>query len=132
MGYVKVPLSMEPGDLFCDTLAFAFRALPSDKRVKVVEPGFRNSRVFAQKGLFVVPTNLDGKAIYEMFDRNSTIITIPDAIREEARSYLSRIGFDEFHLMPDLGSVCTDINNRASTIVPTNPPEPTVMPFPIY
>lgn len=78
-----------------------------------VKPNFRNPRIFAQQGLFIVPSVLDETLIMKGFNEQFDVINIPDDLREEALEYLSGIGFDEFHLMPDLASVCFEINFKA-------------------
>lgn len=113
----------QPGDSFCTVLEKAFNILVEQYKyaINIVEPSFRTSRIFAQQGLFVIPSVLEKDSILDMFNKNSDIIIIPDSVREEAKKYLAKIGFDEAHLMQDLASVCFDINNQVDALEPITP-----------
>lgn len=79
----------------------------------MIEPNLTNSRMLAQQGLFVFPDVLEKQPIMDFFASEATVIVIPDILRKEALEYLSKMGFDEFHLMPDLASICSEANNQA-------------------
>lgn len=100
---------------FTSRLEKAFEGIKSKKTVIVLDPDYQNNRMLAQKGLFVLPSTVEEKSVYEAFDEVSEIITINDSIRDEALKYLECIGIDEYHLMPDLGSVCYEINFQFSS-----------------
>lgn len=103
-----------PDDSFCAILGSAFETLkqqPGDP-IYIVKPSFRTSRIFAQQGLFVVPSILEKDRILNTFKKKARVIVIPEDIRKKAKKYLEKIGFDEAHLMQDLASVCSDLNSR--------------------
>jgi len=95
---------------FTSTLEEAFKEIESKKTVVVLDPNYQNNRVLMQRGLFVLPSTVEEKNILAKFDEVSEVITIDDSLRERALAYLECMGIDEYHLMPDLGSVCGEIN----------------------
>lgn len=122
----------QPGDTFCTVLNKAFNVLVQQYKyaINAIEPSFRTPRIFAQQGLFVVPSVLKKENIVELFsDDRTEVIFIPDSVREDAKKYLERIGFDEAHLMQDLASVCYDINNKVGKLKPMTPQEMSTVPL---
>lgn len=105
-------IEIEPDRSFSDTLRDIFKGPTGIKNINVIEPNLTNSRMLAQQGLFVFPDVLEKQPIMDFFASEATVIVIPDTLRKEALEYLSKMGFDEFHLMPDLASICSEANNQ--------------------
>lgn len=91
-----------------DTLLFK----SSSHRAIIVEPNYSSKRMFAQQGLFIMPIVLSENAINNLYDEMDTRIAIKKEARKDILHFLKVNGFDEFRLMPDLGSACLEINNK--------------------
>ncbi len=97
---------------YCDILNSEFSKLKNKNGIHIVKPNYRNQRMLMQQGLFVVPTKVSEKSIEDRIYKNSEVLIINEKIRDEALIYLGKLGYDEFHLMPDLDSICSEINHR--------------------
>lgn len=100
---------------YCDILKSEFEKLKKKSAVYIVKPNYRNQRMLMQQGLFVVPTKAAKNSIIDTIYKNAEVLVIGDEIRDAALSYLEKLGYDEFHLMPDLVSVCSEINHKVSS-----------------
>ena len=81
-------------------------------RLVFVVPKMGNIRIFVQQGLFLLPTNLDEKEYIKQLDKNLQVIAIHKDLRKELLVYLETIGYDTYHLMPDLSNICATIIQR--------------------
>lgn len=97
---------------YCDILNREFKKLSKKTGIYTVKPNYRNQRMLVQQGLFVVPSKLTKESVENRIAKKSQIIIIDDAIRAKALLYLEKLGYDEFHLMPDLDNICNEINHR--------------------
>lgn len=77
----------------------------------VISPNYKNSRVLMQQGLFLVPKELNEDEIYNMFDNYADCYEILDYLRDELLQLLDKLGYNEFRLMPDLETLCFEINS---------------------
>lgn len=96
---------------FSMELKHQFGELKKESGIITIRPKYRNSRMLMQQGLFVVPTKVNEKSIIKKFEDKAESIIIDKSIRDEALEYLDKLGFNEFHLMPDLDSLCYEINH---------------------
>ena len=81
-------------------------------KIVTIQPNIGNSRLLMQQGLFVFPLILDKDYINKEINENSLIIEIDKSVREEALGLLDKLGYNEYRLMPDLVSVCKEINSK--------------------
>lgn len=81
----------------------------SDKQLLFVEPSVVAYRILAQQGLFMVPYLLDRERFKQLIMRHSELLLIPVRLRNELRNYLKSVGYDMYHLMPDIESACKEI-----------------------
>lgn len=95
---------------FANRIKHIFSLLAEDGKTVILEPNYGNERVFAQQGLFLIPPFVEKKNIDEIYENMPYKIVLDKAASEEILKYLSKNGFDEFHLMPDLSSTCFEIN----------------------
>ena len=65
-----------------------------------------------QQGLFVIPQNLSDESIYKRFETNTIKLIINEKIRDESLRYLDKLGYNEYRLMPDINSLCYEINKK--------------------
>ncbi len=77
-----------------------------------IDPNQSNQRLVMQQGLFLFPYVLNKNAHINLLNKNTNIIKIPKALREELQSYLDTIGINSYRLMPDLSSVCQAIERK--------------------
>lgn len=77
-----------------------------------LSPNYKNNRVLMQQGLFLMPKDLEEEDIYSMYDSEMDVYEIDESIREETLKYLDSVGYNEFKLMPDLSSLCYEINHK--------------------
>lgn len=96
---------------FADRIRHNYSFLIRGCATVVFEPNYANERVFAQKGLFLIPPFIDKEIIDTLYSKMPIKLVINKSIREEILDYLAQNNFDEFHLMPDLSSACFEINN---------------------
>lgn len=89
-----------------------FQTLHEKTGILAIRPNYKDLRMLMQQGLFVVPSILQAELINDTFIKNATIITIDPSLRNEALSFLDKLGFNELRLMPDLESLCREINHR--------------------
>lgn len=97
---------------YCDILNKEFKKLAKETGIYTAKPNYRNQRMLVQQGLFIVPTKLTKESIEKRIAEKSRIIIIDESIRTETLIYLEKLGYDEFHLMPDLDNICNEINHR--------------------
>lgn len=96
---------------FCDILNKEFKKLKNKTGIHTIRPNYRNQRMLMQQGLFVVPNKVNELSIKQKIYDSASIFVINENIRDEAIKYLEKLGYDEFHLMPDLDSICNEINH---------------------
>ena len=89
---------------------YNFTRLSIEGKTIILEPNYANERVFAQRGLFLIPPFVDTKNIDTIYDEMPIKLVIDKSASEEILAYLNKNNFDEFHLMPDLSSACFEIN----------------------
>ncbi len=81
-------------------------------QILFITPNFSNERIMAQQGLFMFPYTLNKEAHFRILETNTKIIRIHKKLRKELQDYLDVMGFNSFHLMPDLSSVCGTIKRN--------------------
>ena len=81
-------------------------------QILFITPNFSNERIMAQQGLFMFPYTLNQEAHLRILEANTKIIRIHKKLRKELNDYLDAMGFNSFHLMPDLSSVCDTIKRN--------------------
>ena len=109
----KMPESVivsEPDEKMSDNVKMAFDSIATFGGNYILCPDYSNKRMFVQQGLFVVPSFVNKKYIDDIYDTADYEILISKRIRTSILKRLKTIGFDEYRLMPDLDSVCHDIN----------------------
>lgn len=84
----------------------------NENRILFITPNFSNERIMAQQGLFMFPYTLNEKAHLRIIEANSRRLRIDKKLRTDLLDYLDIIGFNSFHLMPDLASVCYSIKRN--------------------
>lgn len=99
------------GQSYSTILSNEFKNLKNKKGIITIRPNYRNSRMLMQQGLFVVPNKISKEAIMNKFENKADVIMIDKSIRIKALNYLKSIGFNEFRLMPDIDSLCYEINH---------------------
>ena len=97
---------------FSDVLRHAFENIKDKNTIIALKPNYRNLRILVQQGLFLVPPVLKRQHLDSLFNGKIIKIVIDENIRLDALDYLIKLGYDEYHLMPDLDSLCKEINNR--------------------
>lgn len=100
---------------FCDILNKEFKKLKNKTGIYTIRPNYRNQRMLMQQGLFVVPNKVNELSIKQKIYSSATVFFINENIRDDALKYLEKLGYDEFHLMPDLDSICNEINHKISS-----------------
>lgn len=83
-----------------------------DSRLVFIVPKMANSRIIAQQGLFLLPTDLDGEKYDERFNKHLTVVKIHENLREDLLRYLDVVGCNMYYLMPDLANVCSTVIRR--------------------
>lgn len=71
-----------------------------------------NQRLLMQQGLFMFPYNLNADEHLKILRENTETIKVHHSIRIELLDYLNTIGINTFKLMPDLSSVCSEIERK--------------------
>lgn len=99
------------GQSYSTILHNEFESLKKKKGIIVIRPNYRNSRMLMQQGLFVVPNRISKEAIMNKFENKAAVITIDKDIRNLLLEYIDTLGFNELRLMPDIDSLCYEINH---------------------
>lgn len=97
-------------DGFSDVLKHRFGVLEAKNKNVVLEPDYADNRIFYQQGLLLVPGFVSKDNIENMYQLMPYKIIIKKEIRNDILRFLSINGYDEYRLMPDLTSVCLNIN----------------------
>lgn len=106
-----VGLLSEPDDTMSDVLKDVFSLSNKYGSDYVLEPNYSNKRMFAQQGLFIIPGILTKEHIDTIYNKTQIEIVISGRIRQHILNRLKNLGYDEYRLMADLDSVCTEINS---------------------
>lgn len=83
-----------------------------DDEVLLIDPNNANQRITVQQGLFMFPLTLNRDEHIGLMNKNLTVLKIHKGLRDDLLAYLNLIGFNTYHLMPDLMSVCEAITKN--------------------
>lgn len=97
---------------FTDLFEVYLKQMSKKPGIFYLSPNYKNNRVLMQQGVFLIPKRLDENNIYSLYEENMDVYEIDENIRQEVLEYLDHAGYNEFKLMPDLNSLCYDINHR--------------------
>lgn len=84
----------------------------STHAILFIDPNQSNQRIIMQQGLFMFPYTLNREEHLEILNNNSCCIKIHKHLRNELIQYLDTLGYNTFHLMPDLSSICEAVKRR--------------------
>ena len=85
-----------------------------DRAILFIDPNQANQRIIMQQGLFMLPYTLNKEEHLDIVKRNSSLVMIHKALREDLLKYLDTLGFTSFRLMPDLASVCSAVTRKVA------------------
>lgn len=100
----------EPDDRMADNVMVAFESFKERGGDFILTPHYSNNRMFVQQGLFVIPSLVNRDHIDKLYNQSDIEINISPYARKHILNRLKRLGYDEYRLMPDLDSVCNEIN----------------------
>ena len=100
----------EPDEKMSNILETVFSLASEDGKDYILNPNYSNRRIFVQQGLFIVPGLLTRKHIDTIYNQTEVEIVINARIRKHILERLKNLGYDEYRLMADLDSACTEIN----------------------
>jgi hypothetical protein len=83
-----------------------------NRAILFIDPNQSNQRIIMQQGLFMFPYTLDLEEHLSILEGNSFCIKVHKDLRKELIQYLDTLGYNTFHLMPDLSSICDAIKHR--------------------
>lgn len=97
---------------FSDLIDVYLKQMMKKQGVFYLSPNYKNGRVLMQQGVFLIPKSLEENSIYSFYEENMDVYEINSDIREQVLEYLNSAGYNEFKLMPDLNSLCYEINHQ--------------------
>ena len=74
-----------------------------------LQPNIINSRLLNQQGVFFFPCSLEDDKYEKIFFAKSKFVFIHKDLRKKLRYHLRNMGYDAYHLMPDVESACKAI-----------------------
>lgn len=74
-----------------------------------VSPSLANERMLHQQGLFMFPYKNNIFEYDQIFSENTNCLEIPNEFRDKLLNKLDRMGINSYNLMPDLSSICREI-----------------------
>ena len=107
----KVQYISEPDEKMADNVMVAFGRFKETGADYLLTPHYSNNRIFVQQGLFVIPGSATINHLDKFYNNSDIEINISPNIRKYILDRLKRFGYDEYRLMPDLDSVCHEINS---------------------